>query len=323
MEGLDNHLNMTTAQKLMAAQMGMHSFSEISCKKTSHKMKTGAQLLSGIASLGNTQAVTGGSLFVLEGTESPKWAAVTPLDKTASDKDSGLVSRKRFRAKPNFYSSNPSSSLMMKNAKSKPATSGNQTLFFWCNSEKPYGPFCQWYSSPFYASILLMMRDSTGKPVCVKPAKGTPVVRFQNSEQFMMVHKALLFNDQESYHKIMASTDPREQKQLGKQVKNYVEKEWNDFRYEVVKLGNHYKFTQNTKLRDLLLSTGNREIVEASQEDPIWGVGYFANDAEENRSKWGQNLLGKLLMELREQFRNEDKIKEIKKNEEVKEIQNE
>lgn len=46
----------------------------------------------------------------------------------------------------------------------------------------------------------------------------------------------------------------------------------------------------NGKLRDLLLSTNSKNLIEASPYDYYWGCG---NDGS------GQNRLGKLLMELR------------------------
>ncbi|KAI1122461.1 hypothetical protein F5Y10DRAFT_281703 [Nemania abortiva] len=57
--------------------------------------------------------------------------------------------------------------------------------------------------------------------------------------------------------------------------------------------------------REVLLATGDRELVEASPRDRIWGVGFGAKGAEAKRAKWGMNLLGKCLMEVREQFRKE------------------
>lgn len=59
------------------------------------------------------------------------------------------------------------------------------------------------------------------------------------------------------------------------------------------------KFSQNSKLKDFLLGTGNSEIVEASPVDNIWGIGFSSYKAMENTDKWGQNLLGKTLMKVR------------------------
>jgi len=35
----------------------------------------------------------------------------------------------------------------------------------------------------------------------------------------------------------------------------------------------------------------------------IWGIGFTAQKAIENREKWGTNLLGKVLMEVRDELR--------------------
>ena len=45
------------------------------------------------------------------------------------------------------------------------------------------------------------------------------------------------------------------------------------------------------------------QIEQASPFDRIWGVGYGAATAEENREYWGENLLGQALMRVRERLR--------------------
>lgn len=42
---------------------------------------------------------------------------------------------------------------------------------------------------------------------------------------------------------------------------------------------------------------------QASPEDRIWGVGFGAKNAEENRDKWGENLLGLAIMKVRDKLR--------------------
>lgn len=70
--------------------------------------------------------------------------------------------------------------------------------------------------------------------------------------------------------------------------------------------GNYYKFTQDEELKRVLLDTGDRELVEASPRDRIWGVGFGAKNAEKSRGKWGLNLLGQALMEVRDRIRREE-----------------
>lgn len=57
----------------------------------------------------------------------------------------------------------------------------------------------------------------------------------------------------------------------------------------------------------LLLGTGERELVEASPFDRVWGIGFREKDViKAGRDRWGQNLLGKALMEVRGLLRAEE-----------------
>lgn len=70
-----------------------------------------------------------------------------------------------------------------------------------------------------------------------------------------------------------------------------------------------HKFTiaeDAESMRAWLLGTGDRELVEASPTDRIWGVGFAEKNAGANRHRWGQNLLGKALMVVRERLRKEE-----------------
>lgn len=77
---------------------------------------------------------------------------------------------------------------------------------------------------------------------------------------------------------------------------------WQQNRYGIVLEGNYLKFSQDEELNQKLLATGNRELVEASPRDRIWGVGFAARYASDNRREWGLNLLGKVLTETRERL---------------------
>jgi ribA/ribD-fused uncharacterized protein len=127
----------------------------------------------------------------------------------------------------------------------------------------------------------------------------------------MMHRKGVLFAPDDPVTLEILSPDgpvptPRTLKALGRQVPDFDEKVWNEHRLPIVVQGNYYKFTQNPDLNKLLLATGSRELVEASPRDRIWGVGYGAKNAGKMRSKWGLNLLGKALMEVRERIRKEE-----------------
>ncbi len=69
--------------------------------------------------------------------------------------------------------------------------------------------------------------------------------------------------------------------------------------------GNLAKFSQYESLKNYLLGTGDRVLVEASPRDRIWGIGLAESDpASQNPYDWkGLNLLGFALMAVREQLR--------------------
>lgn len=127
---------------------------------------------------------------------------------------------------------------------------------------------------------------------------------FTSAEQYMMYEKAMLFSDFESAEKILNTNNVREQKQLGRLVKNFDNELWKLNAPNIVYNGNKEKFRQNNGFLNLLLSTKGQTIVEASPDDNIWGIG-LTKDQEESKSifTWkGTNWLGIVLTELREEF---------------------
>ncbi|KAL8993786.1 MAG: hypothetical protein Q9188_007238 [Gyalolechia gomerana] len=163
-------------------------------------------------------------------------------------------------------------------------------IYFFREHEHPYGFLSQWFEAPFTAPS----PDSMAHPMT-----------FRTTEQYMMYHKAILFNDPETGSRIMLADTPKEQKTLGRKVKGFDGETRNAHREKIVEEGNWNKFCnskQGTKLINMLVGTGERELVEASPFDTIWGVGYGANKADANRDRWGENLLGKALMRVRDRI---------------------
>ncbi|MTG98268.1 DUF1768 domain-containing protein [Myroides sp. BIT-d1] len=157
-------------------------------------------------------------------------------------------------------------------------------VFFWGHQKSKSGLitsscFSQWWSSPFAVDGQV----------------------YVSTEHWMMAQKALLFNDVEIYNRIMQAKSPMEMKALGREVKGFKEDVWVENRYAIVVEGNYHKFNQNADLKEFLLNTKNRILVEASPVDTIWGVGLAAdNEKINNPMQWnGLNLLGFALMEVR------------------------
>ena len=129
---------------------------------------------------------------------------------------------------------------------------------------------------------------------------------FYNSEQAFMWKKAIFFGDSATAVKITNTSSPAMAKRLGRQVKNFDVQKWSEVSYQVMVDVNFAKYSQKPLLKDLLLSTGDKIIVEVSPYDKIWGIGlHWEDDDVLDESKWkGQNLLGKALMEVRKQLSN-------------------
>ncbi len=120
-----------------------------------------------------------------------------------------------------------------------------------------------------------------------------------------MAGKAELFGDQEIRKQILACSNPKEIKALGRKVQGFDQEVWDRFKYAIVLNGNWCKFSQNRDLREFLLSTGDSILAEASPYDSIWGIRLSADSPEaQDPMKWrGQNLLGFALMEVRDELR--------------------
>ncbi len=128
---------------------------------------------------------------------------------------------------------------------------------------------------------------------------------YKTAEHYMMAGKARLFGDKEILEKIISKTSPKDVKDLGRQIKNFDAKAWDEEKYQIVKQGNYLKFSQNENLKHFLLQTGSKVLVEASPVDPVWGIGLTEDNlAAKDPGQWkGENLLGFALMEVRDQLK--------------------
>lgn len=157
-------------------------------------------------------------------------------------------------------------------------------VFFWGHTgkEEAVGKHCfsQWYPAPFTT-------DGT---------------TYATAEHWMMAQKALLFDDKDIFERIVKTAKPAEVKELGRQVKNFIPVRWDEEKYRIVTEGNLHKFSQHEILKQYLLQTAPRVLVEASPVDKIWGIGMAQDHPNVNDpAQWqGENLLGFALMEVRD-----------------------
>ena len=116
--------------------------------------------------------------------------------------------------------------------------------------------------------------------------------------------KAITFGDEETAEKILAKgKNPKTAKALGREVKNYDDKQWDKIRYYVMVVANYLKYSQSEELKEMLLNLefDGKHYVEASKYDTIWGIGLTEdNPLVDDEKNWkGQNLLGKVLDDVR------------------------
>lgn len=125
---------------------------------------------------------------------------------------------------------------------------------------------------------------------------------YPSAEHWMMAQKARLFGDEAIWQQIITSKSPAQAKKLGRQVQNFDNTVWEEQRMDIVVQGSVHKFGQQEAMKQYLLQTGQRVLVEASPVDAIWGIGMAADhkNAYQPEAWQGPNLLGFALMEARD-----------------------
>ncbi|KAK5119976.1 hypothetical protein LTR85_007052 [Meristemomyces frigidus] len=208
------------------------------------------------------------------------------------------------------------------------AEDGGRSVFFWREYEEPYGSLCQWYTSCFRdpdvhpthvfncaeqymmyrkALVLATLDEDADVSALTKSAvPGKKGARSQPGSRRDAVGKAQS-DPSRLPDMILAEQRPSRQKGLARSVRFSPAqlKEWEAVKFDVVVQGSYCKYSQNVDLRERLLATGDRELIEASPQDTVWGIGFAAEFAERHRADWGSNLLGKALMNVRERLKEE------------------
>lgn len=131
-------------------------------------------------------------------------------------------------------------------------------------------------------------------------------IKFFCTEQAFMYLKAKFFKDDDTADKILNAATPKEAKDLGREVRNYNDAEWDKVRYDMMLKANREKYAQNRDVCSRLLSSQyiGKTFVEASPIDLIWGIGMQQGDPSiDDESKWrGRNLLGKVITQVRDEL---------------------
>jgi ribA/ribD-fused uncharacterized protein len=161
-------------------------------------------------------------------------------------------------------------------------------LYFWGHTPRADGALSssclsQWWPSPFTVDG----------------------VEYATAEHWMMASKARLFGDDAAERAAVEAANPALAKKAGRLVRDFDDAVWERERFGIVVDGSVQKFGADEGLRDYLLGTGERVLVEASPMDRTWGIGLAATDERaQDPATWrGLNLLGYALMEARGRLR--------------------
>lgn len=111
------------------------------------------------------------------------------------------------------------------------------------------------------------------------------------SEHYFQAEK---FEDETYREKIRKNKSPMNAARMGRDRSQKLRRDWESVKVNVMRMALNAKFTQHPELRERLVGTGDAKLVEDTENDTYWG------DGGDGR---GKNMLGVLLMELREKLR--------------------
>jgi N-glycosidase YbiA len=143
------------------------------------------------------------------------------------------------------------------------------TIYFYSTTEEPYGCFSNFSRHGI---------ELDGK-------------FWKTSEHYFQAQK---FVGTPHAEEVRRATTPKEAARLGRDRKRPLRPDWEGVKDGVMRRAVLKKFESHPALRELLLGTGEEELVENTTGDYYWGCGKDGS---------GRNMLGKILMEIRAQLR--------------------
>lgn len=143
------------------------------------------------------------------------------------------------------------------------------TIYFYSTREEPYGCFSNFSAHGF---------ELDG-------------VYWPTSEHYFQAQK---FVGTPHVEQIRQVKTPKDAAKMGRERKRPLRQDWEEVKDDIMRKAVLCKFETHANIREVLLSTGDEEIVENSPIDYYWGCGKDGS---------GKNKLGLILMEVREILR--------------------
>ena len=124
--------------------------------------------------------------------------------------------------------------------------------------------------------------------------------KYSSSEQALIYGKVVFAcRDSEIAKQILDTNDVKKIKDLGQKATKFNEQKWDKIKYDLMVNILIAKFAQNANIRNILLATDDKVLIENAPWDSIWGIGNSPNATEDPKTWNGTNLLGYSLMETR------------------------
>lgn len=164
-----------------------------------------------------------------------------------------------------------------------------------------YGCFSNFFDQTDCPFDFVVPRGWFGFPVDERDR----TVRCTFSEKSIMLVKAAMMGDRDSFKKIAKATTPAAAKKLGRLVRGFDDELWSRVVCTVALEVVHQKFSKTSSIREVLLGTGHKLLAEATRNDRNWGIGIDLGDERvQTPARWqGANILGWALMMAREALR--------------------
>ncbi|MCG8542540.1 MAG: NADAR family protein [Clostridia bacterium] len=110
---------------------------------------------------------------------------------------------------------------------------------------------------------------------------------WKTSEHYFQAQK---FAGTEYEEEIRLAKTPMDAAIMGRDRTKPLREDWEEVKDEIMKKAVFKKFTTHNEIREILIATGDAEIIEQTTGDYYWGCGLNGT---------GKNVLGKIIMEVR------------------------